>query len=162
MLNLAAMIGEFGSPRSLWDSLDEKAIQRVKSMLSNLNLASDTWLATILNYVTREQTLNIIAANMNESPHHQAKQNLHSIIGKMRVFGSKDILDETFDSGMVMISAVVLKEGDREMLAVYKTSERRDSPIGTHAYILIDQAVGAQTACGTLAFTGRTKWFLVL
>jgi hypothetical protein len=137
MLNLAAMIGEFGSPRSFWDGLDEKAIQRVKSMLSNLNLASDTWLATILNHVTREQTLNIIAANMNESP-HQAKQNFHSIIGNIRVFASKDIVKETYDSGMV-ISAVVLKDGDGEMLVVYKADDRRDSPISTQCLTINTQ-----------------------
>jgi hypothetical protein len=112
MLNLAAMIGEFGSPRNFWDGLDEKAIQRVKSMLSNLNLASDTWLATILNHVTREQTLNILAANMYENP-HQAQQNFHSIIGNIRVFGSKDIVTKTYNSGLVM-SAVVLKDGDEK------------------------------------------------
>jgi hypothetical protein len=89
MQNLAAMIGEFGSSRNFWDGLDEKAIQRLKSMLSNLNLALDTWLATILNHVTREQTLNIVAVNMNESP-HQAQQNFHSIIDNIRVFSSQD------------------------------------------------------------------------
>ena len=127
MLNLPAMIGELGSPRSFWDGLDEKAIQRVKSMLSNLNLASDTWLATILNHVTREQTLNIIASNMNES-RHQEQQNFHSIIGNIRVFASKKMVTETFHSSMV-ISAVVLKDGDGEMLVVYKSNERRDSSI---------------------------------
>jgi hypothetical protein len=129
MLNLAAMIGEFGSPRNFWDGLDKKTIQRVKSMLSNLNLASDTWLATILNHVTREQTLNIIAANMNQSQ-HQAQQNFHSIIGNIRVFGSQDIVTKTYDSGLV-ISAVVLKYGEGEMLVVYKTNKRRNSPIST-------------------------------
>jgi hypothetical protein len=123
------MIGKFGPPRNFWDGLDKKAIQRVKSMLSNFNLASDTWLATILNHVTREQTLNTIAANMNESP-HQTQQNFHSIIGNIRVFGSQDIVTETYDSGLV-ISSVVLKDGDGEILVVYKTNERRDSPIST-------------------------------
>ena len=104
------MIGEFGSPRNFWDGLDEKAIQRVKLMLSNLNLGSDTWLATILNHVTREQTLNIMAANMNDSA-HQAQQNFHSIIGNIRVFGSEDTVAETYNLGLV-ISAVVLKDGD--------------------------------------------------
>jgi hypothetical protein len=159
MLNLAAMIGEFGSPRNVWDGLDEKAIQRVKSMLSNLNLASDTWLATILNHVTREQTLNTLAANMYENP-HQAQQNFHSIIGNIRVFGSKDIVTETYNSGLVM-SAVVLKDGVREMMVVYKTNEKQIPRSVQDAYILIRQVVGVSRACGSLVYTGRMKrWTL--
>ena len=117
------MIGEFGLPRSFWDSLYEKAIQRVKSMLTNLNLTLDTWLATILSHVTREQTLNIIAANMNDSA-HQAQQNFHSIIGNIRVFGSEDIVAKTYNLGLV-ISAVVLKDGDGEMVVVYKKKQKK-------------------------------------
>jgi hypothetical protein len=53
----------FGSLCNLWDALDEKAIQQVKSQLANHSMVGDSWLRTTLNHVNKEQMLESLWAN---------------------------------------------------------------------------------------------------
>jgi hypothetical protein len=82
----------YGSPRNVWDGLDKNAVQQAKGKLTHLNLASTSWLATILDKVTREQTLRMILEK--ERPGHRKREVSQ---GNMRIFSSFEYAQGLFN-----------------------------------------------------------------
>jgi hypothetical protein len=60
-LLIPPMLARRGTFRFFWDLIDEKAVQKIKGVLSNINMTSDTWLAAILELVTKFQTLRMVS-----------------------------------------------------------------------------------------------------
>jgi hypothetical protein len=122
-LNLSFTIMMYGSPRNFWDGLDEKAVQRVKGKLTHLNLASTSWLATILDKVMREQTLRMMLEK--RSPGHRRREVSQ---GNMRVFPSLEYLQTLFNQRKGFCG-FMLEDNPVDYFIACKSSSSRKSAI---------------------------------
>jgi hypothetical protein len=112
----------YGSPRNFWDGLDEKAVQRVKGKLTHLNLASRTWLATILDKVTREQTLRMMLEKRR--PGHRVREVKQ---GNLRIFASLDYAVRLFEEGKAFCGFMQLDDPVQYFIGYKSTSSRHSS-----------------------------------
>jgi hypothetical protein len=61
MLNIPSTINKFGTLRDFWDGNDEKLVQKLKPRCQTMRkLGTQTWKRTVLNHVTRSQSIDII------------------------------------------------------------------------------------------------------
>ncbi len=122
-LNLAHTIQMYGYPRNVWDGLDEKAVQRVKGKLTHLNLASSTWLATILDQVTREQTLRMMLEKRRPGQRVREVQK-----SNLRIFVSFDYALGRFNEGKAFCGFMQTNDPVQFFIG-YKSTTARHSNI---------------------------------
>jgi hypothetical protein len=67
LLNVPDLLERYGSFRFFWDLTDEKSVLKVKGVLSNVNMTSDSWLKSVLELITNSQCLRMVSSDFDST-----------------------------------------------------------------------------------------------
>jgi hypothetical protein len=66
LLNIPEVMRRYGPVHTYYEAADESTIQWMKPMVKNVSTKSHTWKATVLDAITREQTLAVVSEDVRK------------------------------------------------------------------------------------------------